>query len=185
MSYDDTPPYEAGTFPKNRLDALLKPIVGILSDRNAPSYLRDDTAHRYGETGSSRYIYVSRHLERKPGTQSLPVTAHTSNLQPKSDWVPRPAVLSPDSGRLVAMLRIGCVYRASFSTTGQASLPHHPPDSFMVDFPASSHQRFGHTTIAIASKGFTNFLYSGTQPLIAFLVSRWTTVLIVPLPVDS
>jgi hypothetical protein len=51
--------------------------------------------------------------------------------------------------------------------------------------PPSTRQRFGHTTIAIESLGFTNFLESGTQPLIVFLVSRRTTVLVVPLPVDS
>jgi hypothetical protein len=42
MSYDDTPHYARETFLKNQLGELLKPIVGILSERNAPSYLRND-----------------------------------------------------------------------------------------------------------------------------------------------
>jgi len=42
MSYNDTPHYRAETFLKNRLDALLKPIVGRLYGRNAPGYLSDD-----------------------------------------------------------------------------------------------------------------------------------------------
>jgi len=36
MSYDDAPRYERETFLKNRLGALLKPIVGKLSGINAP-----------------------------------------------------------------------------------------------------------------------------------------------------
>jgi hypothetical protein len=44
MSYDATPFYERENFLKNRLDALLKPPVGILSERNAPGYLRNDIA---------------------------------------------------------------------------------------------------------------------------------------------
>jgi hypothetical protein len=42
MSYDDTPHYERENFLKSRLDVLLKPAVGILSGKNAPSYLRND-----------------------------------------------------------------------------------------------------------------------------------------------
>ncbi len=45
MSCDDTPHYEREIFLKNHLEALLKPVVGILSGRNAPSYLRNDRQH--------------------------------------------------------------------------------------------------------------------------------------------
>jgi hypothetical protein len=43
MSYDDTPPYEREKFLNSRLDVLLKLAVGILSEINAPSYLRNDS----------------------------------------------------------------------------------------------------------------------------------------------
>ncbi len=42
MSYDDTPYYEKENFLKNRLDVLLKPVMGKLSGKNAPSYRRND-----------------------------------------------------------------------------------------------------------------------------------------------
>src|SRR5713226_1640721 len=42
MSYDDTSHDERENFLKSRLDVLLKPAVGILSGKNAPSYLRND-----------------------------------------------------------------------------------------------------------------------------------------------
>ena len=42
MSYDDTPHDEREKFLKSRLDVLLKAAVGILSGKNAPSYLRND-----------------------------------------------------------------------------------------------------------------------------------------------
>jgi hypothetical protein len=42
MSYNDTPHYERETFLKNRLDALLKPIVGRLSGTNAPGIKLND-----------------------------------------------------------------------------------------------------------------------------------------------
>jgi hypothetical protein len=38
MSYDDTPHNARETLLKNQLDKLLKPIIGILSERNAPGY---------------------------------------------------------------------------------------------------------------------------------------------------
>ncbi len=43
MSYDDEAHYMAETFIKNRLKAHVKPIVGILSGRNAPGYWTNDT----------------------------------------------------------------------------------------------------------------------------------------------
>jgi hypothetical protein len=43
MSYDDTPHYEREIFLKNRLDVLLKPIVGKLSGKNAPQIKLNDT----------------------------------------------------------------------------------------------------------------------------------------------
>jgi len=39
MSYDDTPHDERENFLKSRLDVLLKPAIGILSGKNAPSYI--------------------------------------------------------------------------------------------------------------------------------------------------
>lgn len=42
MSYNDLAFYVAETFLKNRLVALFKPIVGKLSDRNAPLIKSDD-----------------------------------------------------------------------------------------------------------------------------------------------
>ena len=50
-------------------------------------------------------------------------------------------------------------------------MSHHTPDSFVVDLPAHTHQRFGYPTITVASKRLTNFLDGGTQLLIVFLVS--------------
>ncbi len=44
MSYDDRPLYERETFLKNRLEALLKPVMGILSGRNAPGFLGKDSS---------------------------------------------------------------------------------------------------------------------------------------------
>ena len=69
------------------------------------------------------------------------------------------------------MLRISRMHGSPLSTAGQTSLPHNAPDSFVVDLPALSNQRFGHATIAIADKGFTDFLDSVTKLLITFLVS--------------
>src|SRR2546421_888383 len=40
--------------PKKRLDALLKPIIGKLSERNAPGYLRNDNV------GNDRHSYWLR-----------------------------------------------------------------------------------------------------------------------------
>jgi len=42
MSYDVTPFYGFATFPKNRLDALFRPIMGKIYDTNAPGYSRND-----------------------------------------------------------------------------------------------------------------------------------------------
>jgi hypothetical protein len=42
MSYDNTPDYERENFLKNRLDALLRLIVGKFYDKNAPGYRRND-----------------------------------------------------------------------------------------------------------------------------------------------
>src|SRR5579863_2475501 len=70
-------------------------------------------------------------------------------------------------------------------TASQARLPHDAPDSFVVDLPARTRQRFGDTTIAIADKRFTNFLDGLLQLLIALLMRRRATVLVVPLPIDS
>jgi hypothetical protein len=47
MSYDDTPDYGREEIPKSRLDALLKPSVRNLSERNAPGYLRNDISMRH------------------------------------------------------------------------------------------------------------------------------------------
>jgi hypothetical protein len=42
MSYDDTLHYVREIFLKNRLDVLLKPIVGKLSGKNAPQIKLND-----------------------------------------------------------------------------------------------------------------------------------------------
>jgi len=42
MSYDVAPFYGFTIFLKNRLDAPLKPIMGILSERNAPGITLND-----------------------------------------------------------------------------------------------------------------------------------------------
>jgi hypothetical protein len=83
------------------------------------------------------------------------------------------------------MLRIGSMHYASLATAGQARLPHHTPDTFMVDLPSRTHQRFGYTTIAVTSKGFTNRLDGGTQALVLLLMIRLAAMLIKPLPVDQ
>ncbi len=44
MSYNDSAFYVAETNRKNRLKALLKPFVGILSGRNAPLIKSNDIA---------------------------------------------------------------------------------------------------------------------------------------------
>jgi hypothetical protein len=67
MSYDDTPHYVREALLKNRLDALLKPVVGILPERNAPSYLRNDTlvcAFRFNLTLQLKDRQFSQTLER-------------------------------------------------------------------------------------------------------------------------
>jgi len=75
------------------------------------------------------------------------------------------------------------MHRASFPTTGQSSLPHHAPDSFVVDFPTRTRQRFGHTTIAITNKDFTKFL-DGLPQLLVSLLSRQAAMLVIPLAID-
>ena len=82
------------------------------------------------------------------------------------------------------MARVGRMHGSSLPATGQARLPHDTPDPFVVHLAAGTPQGFGHTTIAIADKGLTNFLDGSTQPLIAVLMRRWATMLIVPLSVD-
>src|SRR5260370_13283720 len=39
--------------------------------------------------------------------------------------------------------------------------------------PSSTNQGCGHTTIAVSSKGFTNFLHSLLMPLISLLMMIW------------
>jgi hypothetical protein len=46
MSYDATPFYGLATFPENRFDGPLKPIMGILYERNAPRITLNDTIAR-------------------------------------------------------------------------------------------------------------------------------------------
>jgi hypothetical protein len=63
-------------------------------------------------------------------------------------------------------------------------LLHHTQDPFMVDLPPRTQQRFGDTTIAIESLGFTNRLDGGTQALVLLLMLRLAAMLVIPLPVD-
>jgi hypothetical protein len=46
MSYNVTPHYARELLLKNRLDELLKPLMGKFSERNAPGYLRNDSRRR-------------------------------------------------------------------------------------------------------------------------------------------
>ena len=60
-----TPFYERETFPKNRLDELPKPIVGILYERNAPDYLINDKRPVVLERATSHYLQeAAQYLER-------------------------------------------------------------------------------------------------------------------------
>lgn len=76
MSYDDTPFYERETFLKNRLDALLKPIVGKLSGKNAPQIKLNDIQSRFFRfdlrqelPGRELQQFSSVDMDRIDGTQ--------------------------------------------------------------------------------------------------------------------
>jgi hypothetical protein len=63
------------------------------------------------------------------------------------------------------------MHDASFAAAEQLCLSHDTPDPLVIDFPASTLEGFGHTTIAIASECLANLSNGLRQSLIVFLVS--------------
>ena len=63
-----TPSYEREIFLKTRLDVLLKPIVGKLSEKNAPQIKLNDI--RNGRFWSVKFIIGAGHPERSEGSGS-------------------------------------------------------------------------------------------------------------------
>ena len=76
------------------------------------------------------------------------------------------------------------MHDSSFPTAGQVGLSHDRPDPLVVDFPASTHQGFADTTIAVAGKRFTHLSDGLTKLLIVLLVRRWAAMLLVPRSAD-
>ena len=73
MSYDDTPHYEAETFLKNHLDALLKPIVCRLSGRHAREMSASSLVRpQRFDTGADKLLHTSVFAARQLLSQSHP-----------------------------------------------------------------------------------------------------------------
>jgi len=64
MREDDTPGYERETFLKNRLDALVRLLVGKFYDKNAPGYRRNDSNARFADDFLNCGVLVSLRLKK-------------------------------------------------------------------------------------------------------------------------
>jgi hypothetical protein len=73
MSYNVWAHYVAETTRKNRLEALHKPRVGILSGRNAPGYWTNDTCFPKNERKNARLalIIIRKRVSGKDMRRSL------------------------------------------------------------------------------------------------------------------